>query len=277
MEFKIFKKGSNNLEIGIFSSKKYIPDFHHHIEYEIVYIVEGEGNFYIDNKQIPVKPGSVILVEPNVKHCLRNTSKEYLYYAIVFNISALGPENDCCRKIMEQIKINDTLNLPEDMINQIVEVADKANLKIFGQEFKIKTLLYQIISYIIESKQYMQFAKALDYMDCHSKSVQLVCKYIQQHFSEKIDYDELLNQSNYSKSQFIKIFKKETGMNVTDYINQYRIENACLSLLKTNKNITEIAMENGFNNIQYFSKRFKEIMNCTPKEYKANAVQSMSN
>ena len=56
-------------------------------------------------------------------------------------------------------------------------------------------------------------------------------------------------------------------MNLSEYVNKYRIEKACLDLLYTNKNITEIAITNGFNNIQYFSRTFKGYMNCTPKQY----------
>ena len=56
-------------------------------------------------------------------------------------------------------------------------------------------------------------------------------------------------------------------MNVSDYINKYRIEKACLDLIYTRNNITQIATASGFNNIQYFSRKFKEYMKCTPKQY----------
>ena len=59
-------------------------------------------------------------------------------------------------------------------------------------------------------------------------------------------------------------------MNLTDFINKYRIEKSCLDLIYTNKNITEIATENGFNTVQYFSKTFKTYMKCTPKQYQKN-------
>ena len=90
---------------------------------------------------------------------------------------------------------------------------------------------------------------------------------------ENLSFDELLQLTNYSKSHFCKIFKDTTGMNLTEYINKYRVERACLELQFTKKNITEIAMQTGFNNIQYFSRIFKEymdfkvFMNCTPKQY----------
>ena len=56
-------------------------------------------------------------------------------------------------------------------------------------------------------------------------------------------------------------------MNYTDYLNRFRVEKACRDLIYSNKNVTQVATENGFNNIQYFSKIFKKYMECTPKQY----------
>ena len=102
----------------------------------------------------------------------------------------------------------------------------------------------------------------------HSISaIDVSLKYIRDHYREPITMDDLLEVTNYSKSHFIRLFKKHTGMNLTDYINKYRIEKSCLELIYSSKNITEIATGNGFNTVQYFSKIFKTYMNCTPKKY----------
>ena len=60
-------------------------------------------------------------------------------------------------------------------------------------------------------------------------------------------------------------------MNVTEYLNKFRVEKSCLDLIYTDKNITQVACENGFNNIQYFSRVFRQFMNCTPKQYQKKA------
>lgn len=273
--FKTFSKGSKESDILVFSSTKYLHTLHHHVEYEIFYLKEGFGTFYIENEKYQIKAGSILFIEPNTNHCFTDTSENFLYYSIVFKPAAFGPENDSCRSTLDQIKISTFINLPDYLIEKIEYITEKNKQKSVGLELQTRTVLYLIFYHIIESKQYMQFKKMVTNMDSHSMAVQSVCKYIQAHYSEKIDYDEILEQTNYSKSQFIKIFKKETGMNVTDYINNFRIERACLEILNSDKNITEIAIACGFNNIQYFSKRFKETMNCTPKEYKTNASTVM--
>lgn len=270
--FKTFEKATKGSEVLVVESNNYIKDLHHHAEYEIFYLKSGTGTFLIENNHYEVTSGDVIFIEPNIDHSFAITSKDISFNYMVFKPSAFGTESNLCRKTIDQIKISTTLKLSEPLKEKFLVLSEKNKLKSFGLEFQNKTFLYEIISYIIETNQYIQYSKALSNMTSQSKAVQVTCKYIQQHYFEKLDYEDILELSNYSKSQFIKIFKKEKGMNITDYINQCRIEHACLDLLNTNKNITEIAIENGFNNIQYFSKRFKETMNCTPKEYKANIL-----
>jgi len=273
--FKTFNKGAKESDILVFSSKKYIHTLHHHAEYEFFYLKEGSGTFIIDNNRYKIKSGDILLIEPFSVHCFTDTSDSFLYYAMVFKPAAFGQEDDTCRKTLEQVKISTKITLPQQIIEKLEFITERNKLKLFGTELQTRTILYSIFYYIIESEQYIQFKKMVNEMDSHSMAVQTVCKYIQNHYPEKIDYEDLLNLTNYSKSQFIKIFKKETGMNITDYINNYRIEHACLDILNSDNNITEIAIANGFNNIQYFSKRFKEVMNCTPKEYQIKASKTI--
>lgn len=57
-------------------------------------------------------------------------------------------------------------------------------------------------------------------------------------------------------------------MNIIDYINKFRIEKACLELIYSEKTVTETALSNGFNTVQYFTKLFRRVMGCTPGKYR---------
>lgn len=94
--------------------------------------------------------------------------------------------------------------------------------------------------------------------------------FLKRKLTELIQLQDVLDLTNYSKSHFIKLFKDVTGYHFTEYLNKYRIERAYLELLYSKKNITEIASDFGFNNIQYFSRVFKQYMNCTPKQFQKN-------
>lgn len=272
--FKTFKKSTQDSDILLFSSTRYIPTLHHHAEYEFLYIESGSGNFTVETEEIPVNSGDILFLSPNQEHSFESSSENCVFHIMVFKSDVFGTETSMYRKNIDQIKINTKLDISNSLKEKFKTLASRTKLKAFGLEFQIKAYLFELISYILDTSQFIKYAKLISTMSSHSQAVQVACKYMQDHFSEKIEYDDILELSNYSKSQFIKIFKKETGMNITDYLNRCRIEHACSDLINTDKNITEIAIENGFNNIQYFSKRFKETMNCTPREYKSNILQT---
>ncbi len=71
-----------------------------------------------------------------------------------------------------------------------------------------------------------------------------------------------------SRDYFLSVFKKETGMKVSDYIHQIRIENACKILSKNKHSITEIAYLVGYTNVRTFTRAFTKIIGVAPGVYR---------
>ena len=63
-------------------------------------------------------------------------------------------------------------------------------------------------------------------------------------------------------------FKNVFNTNFTDFINMYRLETAVKLLDETNANITEIALESGFQSVRSFHSFFKKTMGLSPSEYR---------
>lgn len=82
----------------------------------------------------------------------------------------------------------------------------------------------------------------------------------------KVSY--FANRLHLSDSYLSDLLKKETGKNTQDMIHHYVIEKAKTDLVNTNKSISEIAFELGFEYPQYFSRLFKNKTGQTPKEYR---------
>lgn len=269
-EFERVYKGTEDFPIGIFSQTAYLEEAHHHIEYELFYIDEGEAVFGLDNYEIKIKAGNVVFINPGTPHYAKKveTVPNYHYYALVFDSQVLGKEGESIRSIFDSIRVSRCINLPDSILKHIKEAAEAEKKQVFGREVMIKAVLFEIIAHIIQTRQFVEITDTLPLNKNHSiNAIEVTLKYVQDHYREAITMDDVLNVTSYSKSHFIRLFKKYTGMNLTDYINKYRIEKSCLDLIYTNKNITEIATENGFNTVQYFSKIFKTYMNCTPKKY----------
>jgi AraC-like DNA-binding protein len=268
-----FFENSDGFPIGLFSSNNYMENEHHHIENELFYLTEGEVIFGIDRYEIHLHAGSILFLPAETEHYLKKISPDssYHYYAVVFANGMLGNKGDPIRETFDNIRISRFITLPQNILSDIKETAERTKNKGFGKELFLKSTLYEIIAHIIKTKQYVEISNQIGHEDKTTlTAINSALNYIREHYQENISLDDILHVTNYSKSHFIRLFKKYTGMNITQYINKYRIEKSCLDLIYTKKNITEIATENGFNNIQYFSKTFKDYMNCTPKKYQNN-------
>ena len=73
---------------------------------------------------------------------------------------------------------------------------------------------------------------------------------------------------NLNPSYLSSLFKKETGMTLTEYVNQRRIEHGIFLLNSTNMQIQDVALNCGIPDINYFTRLFKKQIGKTPSEYK---------
>jgi AraC-like DNA-binding protein len=82
---------------------------------------------------------------------------------------------------------------------------------------------------------------------------------------------EFAAQLGMTESQFSRFFRRATGNNFIDFVNRVRISRACLLLMESNRYITHICYDVGFNNVANFNRRFLEIKGMTPSEFRRHA------
>lgn len=99
-------------------------------------------------------------------------------------------------------------------------------------------------------------------------AVETVKKMIKENISTEISRDELAAAVYMSPDHLTRLFKKETGMSLSDYIIHKRILLAQKMLESTELSVTEIAQRAGFSYSSYFVKIFKKKMGITPQEYR---------
>lgn len=97
--------------------------------------------------------------------------------------------------------------------------------------------------------------------------------YLENHYTENISLEDAAKEMNISKHYLCSIFKKETGENMSLYINKLRIEKAKQLLLESDSRIKEVFEKVGYSNQQYFSKIFKKITGMTVNEYKESLIK----
>lgn len=101
-----------------------------------------------------------------------------------------------------------------------------------------------------------------------SKSVVKCKQYIFNHLYEEVSLQQLSRSVHMNSSYLSRLFKQETGVSISEYIQQQRIEEAKKLLILTDLPISEIYARLNYNDQSYFTKVFKKLTGVTPKQFR---------
>ena len=164
------------------------------------------------------------------------------------------------------------INIPEKRRNYVDSLLDKLMFEndtpdILSTAF-IKAGLVELLLFIIRCKEYED--NVIKEIDVDNRKIQEVATYIFEHYTENILLEDVADKFDMNKSFLSKRFKTATGFGFKEYIINLRIQNACRLLLETNKSITDIAFECGFNDSNSFGDSFRKIKGISPRKYRKN-------
>lgn len=97
---------------------------------------------------------------------------------------------------------------------------------------------------------------------------QKIIRFINMNYQSDINLTTLAGEMFVSTSTLSRLFHKYAGVYFADYVNQVRLRHACEDLVFTKKNLTRIAVDNGFSSSSAFNRVFKKIYDMTPSAYR---------
>lgn len=81
--------------------------------------------------------------------------------------------------------------------------------------------------------------------------------------------EELATAAGMSVTHYCALFRRQTGFAPIDFLIRLRIQHACRLLDTTSLSITEIATESGYQDPYYFTRCFRRVMGCAPRDYRS--------
>lgn len=97
--------------------------------------------------------------------------------------------------------------------------------------------------------------------------MRVVC-YLESHYKEAVDLDQMAAMANLSKYHFVRLFRREVGMSPARYLKFVRVQRAKQLLKRADLKIFSVAMQTGFQDVSNFNKNFKTFEGCTPGQYR---------
>jgi AraC-like DNA-binding protein len=245
---------------------------HWHEKIEFLYFTKGEAVIQCNSMEFEVKAGDLVVINSNELHQGYCISEKVEYYCIIIDTALF--ENrflDICEtKYIKPIYQNRILfmnRIENDIeagkiINEFVKEYDSRKI---GYELEIKAYIYHLLTFLLRNHvQLILTPREYEIRMNNLKRLNKVLEYIKVNYNEKIILDQLCSMVNLSRFHFCRIFKDMTGKSVGEYVNSLRINKAEAMLKEGGMNITEIAMNCGFNDINYFSRVFKKYKKLPP-------------
>lgn len=106
-----------------------------------------------------------------------------------------------------------------------------------------------------------------------SSVIEKILQYVDAHYCEEITRSDLADLVYISNDYCSRIFKKETGRSLAQYVLEKRIEKA-KSLLESDLSVKNVALQVGYSNFSYFSKVFREMTGMTPMEFRERTLKA---
>ena len=266
----------SSYEVRIPEALNNVP-MHWHNEFEINLIVHGVGEFISGDHRFIAKEGDLLLYPPNMLHSAYPCgNSELVYRAFVFHSSMLGANSndrctiECIRPIMNGSRsVICHIHPDSDNYPELKSTTDRMFYCIDGNQPHSDLLLksellrfFWLLGQI--SEQNPQDDSAISYTEI----VRPALEYMMQNYHEPISIDLLADLVHLSKSYFMTCFKRAVGIGAIEHLTHLRINAACDALADTNTMVSEIAFSCGYSNLSNFNRQFKQIVGCSPKEYR---------
>lgn len=214
--------------------------------YLLHYVVGGEGTFTKNRITKKISAGEMFIIKPdNIYEYRANEKNPWEYIWISFDGELA--------KIFE--KLDDTVKFNTDIFFEMLEAKNLKNTK---SEFLLSKL-YELISVLFEST-----ASKTDY-------TKAVSDYIKANYARKIYVSDIAENLNLNSRYLSRLFKKEKGMSIQEYVINYKMKKAQF-LLSKGLNVSEASRAVGYDDIFTFSKMFKKHIGVTPSLYRTNAL-----
>jgi AraC-like DNA-binding protein len=249
--------------------------WHYHPEYEIVFVRKGSGKLHIGEHLKNYEEGELVFIGPDLPHTGfgYGVIGEHEEIVVQLRKDFLGeefmqkPELQQIRKLFERAKQGLSFQGKSRKI-----VAAKLQKMLTFSHFERLVELLNIFDILATTNEFSVLNSADKRFDFNHKDedrINKVYEYVEQNYQKNINIQAVADLANLTIPSFCRYFKKISHITYTDFVNEYRINQAC-RLLFENKPIADICFEVGFNNISHFNKTFKQLKGVSPREYKSN-------
>jgi len=261
------KKGNITHNRSNFTSQLQFPS-HLHYKIELIRMIDGETDCYVDTRRYRVGKGEFFIAFPNQIHSYESFGPEK-YDIVQFSPETLEEFSSVFESnVPRSAHIvpdpqNDSLNPLMDLLVQ--SFTDSKEGKKYAAEKQKGCLMALLGELFMNMELYGPESSSSDL-----SALRTVVDYCSKNYTNELSLALLSEELHLSKYYISHMFGSKLNMSFNDYVNSLRISKACILLSRDELSMTEISNEVGFATIRTFNRAFLKHMGQSPSEYRKN-------
>lgn len=244
---------------------------HYHPYYELYFLAAGHCRMFIDHTIFYLSAGDMVMLSPYQLHqtiygsgqpAERFTANFVPAYIEYF-------ASQCPDDGLSSIFSRRKLSVPKAQQNYVKALFQQMSKETLTNDrysgIQLKSILFQLLTFLGRCRDSEQPDQALNPEDA---IIQNAAQYIYAHHSEPLTLETVAESAHMSPAWFSRKFHRAVGLGFKEYLTHVRLEDAAELLLTTSLSITEIALNCGFSNSNYFGDAFKKARGLSPREFR---------
>lgn len=225
--------------------------------YDLTFLLDGKITYNINGEDFTIYKNDVIIIPPGSTR-FRYASDSFVTYAS-FNFWVSDDSIIPKQTILKDSITNNIYKLlsifPVEYRHSSIRAENYIQPSLYSHE-KLKSILNLIL---LELKDVTQHKS-------NNRHILNIIQYIESHVYEQLTLDTISKKFNLSKEYISYLFKKETDKNISNYINESKMNQAIQMMSYSDMSLIEISEALGYSNYNYFSRCFKNTFTHSPKK-----------
>lgn len=253
---------------------------HWHDNIEWIHVLDNKMYYYVNEKKLVLNKNDCLIINARQMHCGHPCENQDCEFSCVL----FHPSLFCSNRLIMQKYVTPILENPcfeylhftaqQDIGRETAEFIQEAvSLKNSGKEaceLEAISVMQTLWCRLLARRELLPETDK-SYKNGDLEIQKSMVSFIYQHYGEKLTLNEIAASGHVSRSKCCLIFKRYLHQSPIDFLNCYRLKASYNQLCHTDKNISEIAYDCGFNHLSYFSRLFADCYGCTPRECRRNA------
>lgn len=239
--------------------------FHWHDELQITWISEGELEYSINGDKFRLGSDKLLLVQSHQLHSSHTTTSDVKTLCINFTPEIFHP---LILKKYIQPMLNSHAFAYSLLLLKPYQITMLKKFQNWKQEplgyFSVMNFLSQVFEEIL--KEFEEDAETPDREE--TRLFHEMLGFVHANFAQPLSVKDIADSAILNKNRCTALFKKYTNMSPIKYLNEYRLYTAKNMILHTDKSISDISADVGYNQISHFIEQFRLSYGMSPLKYR---------